>query len=142
MAKIRITNAIELDEDELQEKFVKSSGPGGQNVNKVSTAVQLRFDIKNSPNLPSRVRQKILKSGDSRLTKEGQIIIIAESKRTQEANRKDAFDRLKKLINEAAFVPKPRLATRPTLASKKRRLESKTKRAQTKKMRSGKINFD
>ncbi len=142
MTKLKITPVISIDSDELSEKFVRSSGPGGQNVNKVSTAVQLRFDVKNSKNLPYRVKQKILNSGDTRLTKEGELVIIAESKRTQEANRKDALDRLKEIIRKAAFVPKPRIATRPSKGAVKRRLESKSKRAQVKKGRSGKIDFD
>ncbi|MFK7792118.1 MAG: alternative ribosome rescue aminoacyl-tRNA hydrolase ArfB [Devosiaceae bacterium] len=142
MALIRVTNAISLFDDELVEAFVRSSGPGGQNVNKVSTAVQLRFDVRTSPNLPERVRTKILTSGDSRLTKEGVMVISAERHRTQEMNRRDARDRLFEVIRKAAFVPKRRIATKPTLGSKKRRLEGKTKRAAVKKGRSGKISLD
>ena len=142
MAQIKITANISIDEVELHEKFVRSSGPGGQNVNKVSTAVQLRFNVANSENLPHRVRMKILQSGDNRLTKEGELVLIAESFRTQEANRKDAVERLKEIIRKAAFIPKKRIATRPTLGSKKRRLESKAKRGTIKKSRSGKINLD
>lgn len=142
MASIPITSKISIDADELSEKFVRSSGPGGQNVNKVATAVQLRFDVKNSPNLPFSVKQKILRSGDARLTKEGELVIFAESKRTQEANRKDALDRLKDIIQKAAFIPKQRIATRPSKGAVKRRLEGKAKRAQVKKGRSGKIDLD
>lgn len=142
MALIRVTAKISIDETELHEKFVRSSGPGGQNVNKVSTAVQLRFNVANSDNIPQTVKQKILQSGDSRLTKDGEMVLIAESFRTQEANRKDAVDRLKDIIRKAAFVPKKRIATRPTLASKKRRLESKAKRSTIKKNRSNKIDPD
>jgi len=142
MALIKITADISIDESELQEKFVRSSGPGGQNVNKVSTAVQLRFNVASSENIPHRVKLKILQSGDSRLTKEGELVLIAESFRTQEANRKDAVDRLKEIIRKAAFVPKKRIPTRPSLGAKKRRLESKTKRGNIKKIRSGKINLD
>lgn len=142
MAQIIITRTIAIDSDELREKFVRSSGPGGQNVNKVSTAVQLRFDVSQSPSLPERVKQKILTSGDTRLTKEGELVIIAESKRTQEANRKDALQRLKEIIRKAAFVPKARIPTRPSLGAKKRRLETKTKRASVKKNRSNRIDFD
>lgn len=142
MAKIRINADISIDEAELHEKFVRSSGPGGQNVNKVSTAVQLRFNVAVSENIPYRVKMKILQSGDSRLTKEGELVLIAESFRTQEANRKDAIDRLKEIIRKAAFVPKKRIPTRPSLGAKKRRMESKTKRSSVKKNRSGKIDLD
>lgn len=142
MAFIRITANISIDETELHEKFVRSSGPGGQNVNKVSTAVQLRFSVANSENLPHNVKLKILQSGDSRLTKDGELVLIAESFRTQEANRKDAVDRLKEIIRKAAFVPKKRIPTKPSLGAKKRRLESKAKRGNIKKTRSNKINLD
>ena len=142
MALIRVTAKISIDETELHEKFVRSSGPGGQNVNKVSTAVQLRFNVARSQNIPQRVKMKILQSGDSRLTKDGELVLIAESFRTQEANRKDAIERLKEIIRKAAFVPKKRIPTKPTLGAKKRRLESKAKRGTIKKSRSGKINLD
>lgn len=142
MAEIPITRSIALYDDELQESFVRSSGPGGQNVNKVATAVQLRFDVRQSPNLPERVREKILTSGDSRLTKDGVLVILAERHRTQEMNRKDARDRLFDVIRKAAHVPKRRIATKPTLGSKKRRLEGKIKRGAVKKARSGKISID
>lgn len=142
MALIRVTAKILIDETELHEKFVRSSGPGGQNVNKVSTAVQLRFNVAQSENIPHSVKMKILNSGDSRLTKEGELVLIAESFRTQEANRKDAVDRLKEVIRKAAFVPKKRIPTRPSLGAKKRRLESKAKRGSVKKSRSGKIDLD
>ncbi len=142
MTSIKITADIFIDEMELHEKFVRSSGPGGQNVNKVSTAVQLRFNVAQSENLPHRVKMKILQSGDSRLTKEGEMVLIAESFRTQEANRKDAIERLKAIIRKAAFIPKKRILTKPSLGVKKRRLESKAKRGTIKKTRSGKINLD
>ena len=142
MALIRITAKISIDETELHEKFVRSSGPGGQNVNKVSTAVQLRFNVAHSQNIPHSVKMKILNSGDSRLTKDGELVLIAESFRTQEANRKDAVERLKEIIRKAAFVPKNRIPTRPSLGAKKRRLESKAKRGSVKKTRSGKIDLD
>jgi ribosome-associated protein len=140
MAKIKITSRITLDEQEITERFIRSGGPGGQNVNKVASAVQLRFDVRNSPNLPEHVRQKILMSGDQRVTGAGEIVISAERFRTQEANRREALDRLKNMIRKAAYVPKKRKPTRPTLASKKRRLEGKKKRGQLKKTRSGKID--
>jgi ribosome-associated protein len=142
MALLSVTNSISLFDDELHESFVRASGPGGQNVNKVSSAVQLRFDVRQSPNLPDRVREKILNSGDSRLTKDGVLVILAERHRTQEMNRKDARDRLVEVIRKAAHVPKRRIATKPTLGSKKRRLESKSKRGAVKKARSGKISLE
>jgi ribosome-associated protein len=142
MARIQITNSIWLLDDELEEKFIRSSGPGGQNVNKVSTAVQLRFNVRLSPSLPDRVREKILNSGDSRLTNDGELILVAARHRTQDANRRDALDRLKEIIRAASHVPRRRVATRPTLGSKKRRLDSKTKRGSIKKNRGGKIDLD
>ena len=142
MTRIQITNTIWLFDDELEEKFIRSSGPGGQNVNKVSTAVQLRFDVRRSRSLPDRVREKILNSGDSRLTNDGELMLVAARHRTQEANRRDALERLKEIIRGAAHIPRKRIATRPTLGSKKRRLESKAKRGFVKKKRSGKIELD
>ncbi len=142
MARIQITNSIWLFDDELEEKFIRSSGPGGQNVNKVSTAVQLRFDVRRSRSLPDHVRQKILNSGDSRLTNDGELLLVAARHRTQEANRRDALERLKEIIRTASHVPRRRIATRPTLGSKKRRLDAKTKRGSIKKKRSGKIEMD
>ena len=142
MARIQITNSIWLFDDELEEKFIRSSGPGGQNVNKVATAVQLRFNVRLSPSLPDRVREKILNSGDSRLTNDGEIVLVAGRHRTQDANRRDALERLKEIIRDASHVPRRRVATRPTLGSKKRRLDSKTKRGSIKKKRAGKIDLD
>ena len=142
MPRIQITNSIWLLDDELEEKFIRSGGPGGQNVNKVSSAVQLRFNVRLSPSLPERVREKILNSGDSRLTNDGELILVAARHRTQEANRRDALERLKEIIRAASHVPRRRVATRPTLGSKKRRLDSKTKRGNVKKNRGGKIDLD
>jgi ribosome-associated protein len=132
---IRITPAISIDEDELSEAFVRSSGPGGQNVNKVSTAVELRFDVARSPSLPEPVKTRLIKLGGHRMTKDGVLIIQADRFRTQEANRKDARDRLVELIKAATIVPKKRIKTKPTRASKERRVEGKKKRSTVKKMR-------
>ena len=142
MASIRITNSIILSEEEIEEKFIRASGPGGQNVNKVSSAVQLRFDVARSAALPERVRRKILTSGDSRLTKDGVLVLSADKHRTQEANRRDAIERLKQIIVKATHVQKFRVPTKPTRSSQKRRLDSKSKRGAVKKGRSGKVNLD
>jgi ribosome-associated protein len=138
---IRITDTISLDESELEESFVRSSGPGGQNVNKVSSAVQLRFDARHSPSLPNDVAIRLMRLAGSRLTKEGVIVIVAQSYRDQGRNRAEARERLVELIREAAVKPTPRRATKPTKAAKKRRLQGKRHRADIKKMRSGK-SFD
>ena len=132
---IRVTGRIELDEEELRENFVRASGPGGQNVNKVATAVELRFDVANSASLPEDVKQRLVPLAGRRLTKEGVLVLFADRFRTQERNRRDAIDRLVELIREAASPPAVRRPTRPTLASKKRRLEAKTRRAGVKKLR-------
>ena len=133
---IQVTRAIAIAEEELHEDFIRASGPGGQNVHKVSSAVQLRFDARRSPNLPEAVRQRLERLAGHRLTGEGVIVITAQRFRTRERNREDALERLLELIREAAVPPPPpRRATRPTLASKKRRLEGKAKRADIKKGR-------
>jgi ribosome-associated protein len=138
---IRITDTISLDESELEESFVRSSGPGGQNVNKVSSAVQLRFDARRSPSLPNDVAIRLMQLAGSRLTKEGVIVIVAQSYRDQARNRAEARERLFDLIRQAAVKPTPRRATKVPKAAKKRRLEGKRHRADIKKMRSGK-GFD
>jgi len=132
---IRVTASIALDESELIERFVRASGPGGQNVNKVSSAVELRFDVARSPALTEPVRQRLAKLAGRRLTQDGVLVLSADRFRTQERNREDARERLFALIREAAVPPKPRRKTRPTLASKKRRVEGKVKRGGVKQMR-------
>jgi ribosome-associated protein len=139
---IRVNAQIELDEREIQEDFVRASGPGGQNVNKVSTAVQLRFDVARSPSLPDPVRARLIALAGRRLTQEGVLIIEAERYRSQRRNRDDALERLLALIREACEVETPRRPTRPTLASKKRRLDSKQRRGETKKLRTSKPGTD
>jgi len=132
---IQITSAIAIDESEIQERFIHSSGPGGQNVNKVATAVQLRFDVAKSPSLPDEVRERLFSLARSRITEDGVLVITARSFRTQGRNRQDAIERLAALIGRAAEKPRSRRKTRPTLASKKRQLENKQRRAETKKLR-------
>ena len=132
---IVVTPRIVLDERELEETFVRASGPGGQNVNKLSTAVQLRFDVRRSPSLPDDVRARLERLAGSRLTGEGVLIIVAQRHRTQERNREDARERLVDHIRRAAVAPTPRRPTKPTLASKRRRLDSKARRSRVKSLR-------
>jgi ribosome-associated protein len=134
---IQVTPTIQIDEQELQETFIRSSGPGGQNVNKVATAVQLRFDVARSPSLSPDVRERLLRLGGKRVTEAGVLMIDARRFRTQERNRQDARERLVALIRKAAERPKSRRKTRPTAGSIKRRLESKHHRARVKQTRQG-----
>jgi ribosome-associated protein len=135
---IRITDSISIDESELAEAFVRASGPGGQNVNKVSSAVQLRFDARGSPSLPNDVALRLMRLAGSRLTKDGVVVITAQAHRDQTRNREEARERLFALIRQAAVKPRPRRATKVPKAEKRRRLEGKKRRSDIKKMRSGK----
>ncbi len=132
---IQVTPEISIDENEVELDFIRSSGPGGQNVNKVSTSVQLRFNIATSPNLPTRVRERLIRLAGAKVTSDKVLIIQASNYRSQEKNRQDAISRLVKLIEEASKEPKERRKTKPTFESKRRRLESKKRKGLIKKMR-------
>jgi ribosome-associated protein len=139
---LRITDNISIDESELSETFVRSSGPGGQNVNKVSSAVQLRFDVRGSPSLPNDVAVRLMKLAGNRLTKDGVIVITAQTHRHQERNRADARERLFDLICQAAVKPVLRRATKVPRAQKRKRIEGKKHRAGIKSLRSRKPSFE
>jgi ribosome-associated protein len=139
---IRITSTIAIDDGELEERFIRASGPGGQNVNKLSSAVQLRFDVRGSPNLPDDVRARLERLAGRRLTRAGVLVIDAQRHRTQERNRQDARERLVELIARAAVAPTPRRATKPSAGARERRLESKKRRAAVKGLRQEKPSLE
>ena len=132
---IRITAEIAIDEREIEERFSRASGPGGQNVNKVSSAVELRFDIAHSPSLPEDTRSRLIALAGRRVTQDGVLVIRAERFRAQKQNRDDAVQRLCDLVRKAAIAPKPRRKTRPSRAAKQRRLETKQRRSTVKRLR-------
>ena len=132
---IYITDELEIDENEINEEFILASGPGGQNVNKVATAVQLRFNVRMSTSLPDDIRARLISIAGKRISRDGTLIIKARRYRTRERNRQDALERLIDIIRKASEVPKIRRRTKPTFASKKRRMETKRKTSERKKMR-------
>ena len=142
MPRLPVTRSIAIDSEEIEESFTRSSGPGGQSVNTTDSAVMLRFDVRNSPSLPEEVKARLQRLAGKRLTLDGVLIITAQRHRTQERNRAAALERLLELIREATRRPKPRRPTRPTLASKKRRLESKSKRSEVKRNRVSRPGLD
>jgi ribosome-associated protein len=139
---IRVSDEIEIDEREIEEVFVRASGPGGQNVNKLSSAVQLRFDVRRSPSLPAEVRTRLERLAGSRLTRDGVLVISAQRHRTQARNRDDAIERLVALVREAAVRPRTRRPTRPTKASRERRIAGKKIRSDVKKLRGSRPGMD
>lgn len=132
---IRITDRISIDEREIDERFVRASGPGGQNVNKLASAVQLRFDVRHSPSLSPDVRMRLERLGGGRLTRDGVLVIMAQRHRTQERNRADARERLIELIRRASIAPTPRRPTKPSRGAKERRLATKKNRSGIKSLR-------
>jgi ribosome-associated protein len=138
---IVVTQNIALDEREIQQEFIRSAGPGGQNINKVATAVQLRFDVQNSPSLPEDVRQRLIRLAGKQITDDGVLIITARQHRTQDQNRQEAVDRLVEMIRRAAIPPKARHKTKPTGASKLKRLDSKRRHSEIKRSRRLKPDF-
>ena len=139
---LQISPKLTIPDDELVERFVRASGAGGQNVNKVSTAVELRFDVAHSPSLPEPLRARLLARRDRRLTDDGVLVIDAQRFRTQDRNREDARERLAAFITAGLSVPKPRVATKPSRAAKARRLDAKRERGEIKRGRSGKGHWE
>jgi ribosome-associated protein len=139
---LTVTPNLAIDENEITETFIRASGPGGQNVNKVATAVQLRFDAQHSPSLPEAVRERLLRLAANRISSDGILTIEARRFRTQEQNREDARQRLVALVRKALEAPRPRRPTKPTHASKVRRIETKRQRGQVKRLRRSKADVD
>lgn len=133
---IQVTDHIVIDEREIEEQFIRASGPGGQNVNKLSTAVQLRFDVRRSPSLPDDVRERLERLAGRRLTLDGVLVLTAQRHRTQDMNRQDALERLLELIRRAAVRPTKRRPTKPSMSARRKRLESKNRRSAVKSLRS------
>ncbi len=139
---LEITDKISIDDRELEERFIRASGPGGQNVNKVSTAVELRFDVRHTASLPLAVRDRLVVLAGRRITDDGVLVIKADRHRTQDRNREDARARLAELVREALHVPRKRVATKPSRAARARRVDSKVKRGSVKKLRQSRPSFD